>query len=199
MYRFIAAGFGNGMIGLWDLQTKSVLLRNGRVLHPVWSFYGHSSTVTGSQDALHSQLAIVWTHCFLGQLFLCRRTTPTPVSWRPVRRTAHWNCGTVSTPACLSLAPRERASRASNGVSTGPECSSPSKTSTRNNIFFKAIVASISSMHSSNYNVLCRHLGNRRMSSAFFFLSMDLRWKNYTFFSTQVVPIVNDALRFRLH
>ena len=47
LYRFIAAGFANGIVGLWDLQTKSPLLARGNDLYPVWSFYAHSSVVSG--------------------------------------------------------------------------------------------------------------------------------------------------------
>lgn len=51
-HRFIAAGFANGIVGLWDLGTKSPLLRNDDRIYPVWSFYAHNAIVTGIQLAL---------------------------------------------------------------------------------------------------------------------------------------------------
>ena len=43
----IVAGFANGVVGLWDLNTKSPALLDGNVLSPVWSFYAHNSIVSG--------------------------------------------------------------------------------------------------------------------------------------------------------
>lgn len=47
MFRFIVAGFANGIVALWDLATKSPLLLKDDTFCPVWSFYAHSSVVTG--------------------------------------------------------------------------------------------------------------------------------------------------------
>ena len=46
-HRFIVAGFANGVVGIWDLGTKSPLLLKEETIYPVWSFYSHSGIVTG--------------------------------------------------------------------------------------------------------------------------------------------------------
>jgi len=43
----LIAGFANGVVALWNLETQSPILLNDKVLYPVWSFYAHSTVVTG--------------------------------------------------------------------------------------------------------------------------------------------------------
>ena len=52
-HRYVVAGYANGVIGLWDLHTKSPLLRNEKFIYPLWSFYGHHSVVTAVSLSPH--------------------------------------------------------------------------------------------------------------------------------------------------
>uniref|UniRef100_A0A1B6EAV2 C2H2-type domain-containing protein n=1 Tax=Clastoptera arizonana TaxID=38151 RepID=A0A1B6EAV2_9HEMI len=45
--RVIAAGFSNGMVAVWDLNTSSSLLRSDDTLYPYCIFQAHNSAVTG--------------------------------------------------------------------------------------------------------------------------------------------------------
>ncbi|XP_073979664.1 uncharacterized protein isoform X3 [Rhodnius prolixus] len=46
-HRSIVAGFTNGVIGVWDLNSQSVLLRSGNTLYPYKTFSAHHSNITG--------------------------------------------------------------------------------------------------------------------------------------------------------
>ena len=54
-HRIIAGAFSDGTISLWDLKTKSPLLKSADVLYPLKSFHAHAPQsrpiLTLSQDS----------------------------------------------------------------------------------------------------------------------------------------------------
>lgn len=82
-HKFIIAGFANGIVALWDLQTKSPLLLRKDGHYPVWSFYAHSSVVTAvSLSPHHSDARFIATASTDRTVKLWdRQDLAVPISW----------------------------------------------------------------------------------------------------------------------
>lgn len=97
-HKFIVAGFANGIVGLWDIHTKSPLLLSGDSLLPVWSFYAHSSVVTAvSLSPHHSDARFLATASTDRTVKLWdRHDLAVPISWSKrsrvtdIRWRRHW-------------------------------------------------------------------------------------------------------------